>query len=702
MRYRKEAFIEALGGTDWARYENIEDPNLLWDMFLGNITSVLDQTCPIRVLNVVSSKPKWLTNTILRKMRARDKAYKRARRSGLLEDWNRAKELRNALGMDIRRSKANVIKTELDNNRSNPRKFWEEINKLLPNSRLAEIHTLYDEDNEIVTGPSLNNFINNYFANIGSSLAAGCTPGGIGEPNHLRMLPEYDYNKMALTEEEVIKVCKTIDITKSSSVPNIASRVLKDAFLANITRVTKLFNCSIRMSIFPDQWKLSSIVPLPKITNPTNASDLRPVALTPLPGKLLEKLICKRLQNWLEINNILTETQHGFRKGRSTISAIVSLLNDIYLYININNNKNPSIIFLDLKKAFDTVSHEKLIGKLHLLGLDIEIINWFKSYLGGRRQCVVLNNKTSTVLPITYGVPQGSILGPILFSLYINEIPSKINCGIVLYADDTVIYHDDVNVLQHNLTLFSDWCDDNLLTINVKKSQWMQLKVHKIDDRYQRGFKIKDQSLEEVKVYKYLGIHLDNQLNFQQHHKLLTRNINLKVAHFKRIRNLVTVEAATLIYKCTILPAIEYADFILDQGIAYINKSLQKIQNLCLLIIYNQHVIKFDQRDSTEVLHRRAGIFRLIHRRRLHLLQYAHTLRLKESIVDDRNIMTRRRNRIVFKVVHSNHYKFYKNPLYRCAIEWNSMEVNLSLIVDRNEFNRNLKNLIVDPYTKIL
>ena len=126
----------------------------------------------------------------------------------------------------------------------------------------------------------------------------------------------------------------------------------------------------------------------------------------------------------------------------------------------------------------------------------------------------------------------------------------------ILYADDTVIYHDDVNVLQHNLTLISDWCDDNPLTINVKKSQWMQLKVHKINDQYQRGFKIKDQNLEEVKVYKYLGIHLDNQLNFQQHHKLLTRNINLKVAHFKRIRNLITVGAAALIYKCTILPAI--------------------------------------------------------------------------------------------------------------------------------------------------
>ena len=161
--------------------------------------------------------------------------------------------------------------------------------------------------------------------------------------------------------------------------------MLKHAFLANIRKITKLFNASLRHSSFPQKWKLSTIIPLPKVPLPKTASDLRPVALTPVPGKLLEKLICKRLQSWIGVNNILSNSQHGFRKNKSTISAISELLNDVYT--SINELTNPYIIFLDLKKAFDTISHWKIIYKLSALGLDPQTVAWFQSYLSNRQQC---------------------------------------------------------------------------------------------------------------------------------------------------------------------------------------------------------------------------------------------------------------------------------------------------------------------------
>ena len=130
-----------------------------------------------------------------------------------------------------------------------------------------------------------------------------------------------------------------------------------------------------------------------------------------------------------------------------------------------------------------------------------------------------MNNTISTVLPLTYGVPQGSILGPILVSMYINEIPSLLNCGIVLYADHTVIYHDSMHALQQNLNIISDRCENNMLTINVIKSQWMHMKIHRFADYFNLSkFEIKNNTLEEVKTYKYLGVHIDNQLTFQYHH----------------------------------------------------------------------------------------------------------------------------------------------------------------------------------------
>ena len=361
------------------------------------------------------------------------------------------------------------------------------------------------------------------------------------------------------------------------------------------------------------------------------------------------------------------------------------------------------MFYLDLKKAFDTVSHSKLLERLRKMGLDDLTTQWFQSYLSERTQCVIMNNMTSKLLPLTYGVPQGSILGSIFFSIYINEISEILSCNVILYADDTVILHDDVSVLQDNLNTIMNWCNDNLFTINAKKSQWMRMNIcnHQIDTS-NITFKISDKTLEMVQVYKYLGIFVDTQLNFHHHNRVLTRNVNFKVTHFKRIRKFITKSAAEMIYKCTILPVIEYAEFVLDQGIAYINKALQKFQNLCLLIVNNQHFQKFNERDSTETLHRNMKLFKLVHRRHLHLLQFAFTFRTCKDMVDSRNIVTKRRGGVVFKVTHSNHYKFYKNPLYRCSIEWNNLDVRTSLIEEQIEFKNTVKKSIPNPYAKVL
>ena len=347
---------------------------------------------------------------------------------------------------------------------------------MLPSSQGSSITGISDEvtGNEIADD-ALSDHINEYFSTIGSKLAEGCTPGIINTDPVPIIVDPLLFDRSLFTELEVVKVCKDINVSKSSSLPNIKSQVLKHAFLSNVSKITKIFNASLTKSVFPQAWKLSTIVPLPKVAQPKTATDLRPVALTPLPGKVLERLVCNRLQIWINNNNILSKSQHGFRKKKFIVSAIAQLLNDIYTHIN--NRTNPYVIFVDLKKAFDTISHEKMIGKLQAMGMDQLTLSWFTSYLTNRQQCVKLEKETSRVLPIAYGVPQGSILGPILFSLYINEIANIVDCSIVLYADDTVVYHEDLTVLQENLSKIVTWCNDNLLTINVKKSHWLKIKV---------------------------------------------------------------------------------------------------------------------------------------------------------------------------------------------------------------------------------
>ena len=522
LYYEKEVFCRIFDTLDWEVFHSNTDPAVLWDCFCTNIVKVLDIICPIKPLMVVDNKPEWLTNELLTRMRQRDKAFKKARRTLLQADWDLARHLRNILCMDIKTAKTNVIKGKLERYGNNPKQFWQEINKLLPHSQNSTMKSLVDESTNIsFEGMDLNNHINDYFSNIGLQLANDCTPSVNGNVDHGDDREVTNFNRRPFTVDEVLKVCNEIDVSKSASILNVKTMVLKHAFVDNINKVTKIFNCSLSHSLFPKAWKISTIVPLPKVPHPKIASELRPVALTPLPGKLMEKLICNRFQCWIAENNILSDVQHGFRKKKSTISAIAALLDR--LYKNINKDLNSYVIYLDLKKAFDTICHVKLVTKLQRLGLDELTLKWFESYLTGRSQCVKLNSMISDILPVAYGVPQGSILGPILFSIYINDISNIVNCGIVLYADDTVIFHSDKDILRNNLKLISDWCNDNLLTINVKKSHWMKIKVcGKGNDGGNHGdevFMVNKSRLTEVNVYKYLGVHIDPNLNFQPHHK---------------------------------------------------------------------------------------------------------------------------------------------------------------------------------------
>ena len=345
--------------------------------------------------------------------------------------------------------------------------------------------------------------------------------------------------------------------------------------------------------------KNSIVVPLPKKEIPHDASDMRPLSLLPLPGKIMERIIARRLMSYLENNSILSDCQYGFRPKRSTMTSMSALLNDIY--ININNYKPTYTIFLDSKKAFDTVSHPILITKLEELGLSTACTVWLSSYLSGRIQKVILNGQVSPGKPISYGVPQRSVLGPILFSIYINNLPKICGTGIQMYADDTVLYSTDPIKLQESLDATLKWCGHIVLTINTLKTKWMMIGVTNRTWNQNVKFIANNNQLEYV---KYFAVHFDPLLNYSIHRQKLMNHVQMKLNYFAQIRCFLNNEAALLIYKTTILPLIEYADYIIDQ-----NNQLQNLQNRGLRIALNQHIKRYDERMTTEEMHRAARIY---------------------------------------------------------------------------------------------
>ena len=424
---------------------------------------------------------------------------------------------------------------------------------------------------------------------------------------------------------------------------------------------------------------------------------MRPISLLPLPGKILEIIISKRLKHFLRANNILCTRQHGFRKKRSTLSAIVEFLHDVYG--NLNENKDTYIVYLDLKKAFDTVSHDILLNKLNQSGVDQNTIKWFCSYLTNRKQKVIVQNKCSEELTISFGVPQGSVLGPTLFTLYINDLVTHVDSRINLYADDTVIYGTESDLVQSDLNKIHSWCNADLLTINCKKSQWMKTDIIcKQHDGV--SFKLGNIELEYVSAYKYWGMTMDSSLNFQSYRESIINRVNLKINYFKKIRLYLTQEAALMVYKCTILPILEYVDFVYDFGIKYVNKKLQTIQNTGLYIVYNQYYLPYDVKESTETLHRRARVSRLSHRRRIHMLSFIYNYIGDDRLVDIRDINTRRREGILFKTHRKEHYKVRQDPLVRAMDAWNSLPVCIRNAETKEKLKKMLVESIQNPYEK--
>ena len=382
-------------------------------------------------------------------------------------------------------AKAEFIKSNLEENHKDARKFWKSLSDLIVNKgKQTSVIKLITQSDNNVDHDKTADFMNDFFASIGPTLASNYNKSWTYQGQIYNCV----FPDMLTNDEEVLKLCKEIQETKSSAIDSLSSMILKHAFLALIPKLTFLLNLSLKSGKFPQIWKQAVVIPLAKEGDTSNVGNYRPISLLPLPGKILEKIVHDRLMSYLEANNILDKNQGGFRKNHSTTDTIVKFTQEIFSAMN---NKEVSLVtFIDLKKNFHTVDHQILIRKLEILGIRNKSLTWFSSYLGNRTQKTIANNMVSSLRNITCGVPQGSILGSLLFLIYINDLAKVIrNCKIFLYADDTVlvatgsVIHNVYKTMQTDLDKISEWCVSNKLTVNVKKTKAMLLGTRSIMKR---------------------------------------------------------------------------------------------------------------------------------------------------------------------------------------------------------------------------
>ena len=423
-KYNKDILVNLIKTNGrWAEFWNpSHDPTQLWDIMLSIIHDAADVLCPYVNIRIRDDTPGWYTKEIIEEVNLKKHYAGELRKSNSTGNYNNLMHSKRKLRRMLTVAKQDLIVSSLNENRSNPRRFWRIINEDLGlNSKkaTAKCSRIRTAPGTILQGVEVVDYLSEYYANNGKKLAENITQNKI--PN-LEKFPEVktELDFRFIPMHVVEKLVNTINIHKSSGIQDLSAELIRDAFTVLTVELTHLFNESVTQKIFPLQWAIGCVTPIPKGGDSLDPGNWRPITILPIPSKLLEKAIHYQLMNYFEENNLLNSRQHGFRKDHSTSTAIHRLTKNIY--DSYDQGLCTSCIFVDYKKACETLDHDILLQKLQIYGLSDNSTAWMRSYLENRKHTVRVNGKISRETTVSYGVPQGSILGPSLFIIYVNDL----------------------------------------------------------------------------------------------------------------------------------------------------------------------------------------------------------------------------------------------------------------------------------------
>ena len=473
-------------------------------------------------------------------------------------------------------------------NANNAKKIWTQINTLCSfnvkkNGNKSPL-THLNIDNKVVNNPTeMANGLNDYFCNIGSGLASKLGKAKHDFAYYMGSSLENSIYCEEINREELISVIQGLNPRKSPGYDQISPLLIKDNVDNFVQPLLMIYNLSLTTGKVPVGMKVAKVIPLFKKGDRSIMTNYRPISLLSVFVKILEKLIYSRVMNFLKKYSVLYKYQFGFRKGYSTNLALIDIIDAINM--SLDNDEYVVGIFCDLQKAFDTVNHEILLSKLNNYGIRGTLHAWFADYLKNRKQVITINGVSSRFGLIACGVPQGSVLGPLLFLLYVNDMPNAVpGSDIRLFADDTNIFFHASNMtdLQVNtdsaLKNLSDWFLANKMSFNKDKTSYMFFNFKKKSCSDDIGISMDDVKLLRESSYKYLGVIIDDQLTWNQHIDHIISKIKRFIGIFFRLRNKLSSVCLKDLFFALIYPHLLYGVEIYSTA----NKSVLNRLNICI------------------------------------------------------------------------------------------------------------------------
>jgi hypothetical protein len=721
----------ALQNTDWSPVYALNNVDLSFDRFWDIFKPLYDEHFPEIQVKFNKNKHKingFMTQELLDMRSMKLNLQKKAIKTKTQPDLDNFKLCRNNYNTALRLSKQKYYSENLQKNVKNAKRTWdllkEAANLTSSKSKIERI----EKNGLFVTDPiEIANEFNEYFTNIGVQISESVKPTIKKPEDYMPILENLVNLDLGTTNQvHICDIIKSLQPKNSCDIDGISTKLLKNLATELSWPLAHIFKLSLDTGIFPNRLKTSRTVPVFKAGNSDLCDNYRPIALLSTLSKVLEKMVSVQLVNHLDRNKILYKHQYGFQRNKSTEHSIIHALN--FISQAMNDNKYCIGVFFDLKKAFDVCSHDILLMKLSKMGVTGAALEWFRSYLSDRSQSVDINGNLSRLRKIKISILQGSILGPILFLCYINDLYLATSLFTLMFADDTFSLKSGsdlktlISLVNAEINKMALWFRANKLAVNISKTKYIifRMKGKKIDvdmpdllyDQNEPGtdFDISlittleryhdNHQLTEGRAYKLLGIYLDEHLTLDTHTNHIVSKLSRSLYCIKQAKHIIPTLGLKALYFALIHSHLTYCTSIMHSTTQKNRNKIMKIQKKAVRIMTNSSYNAHTKPIYTE--HCILPYDLLIKQSQLlfmHSIAYNYAPCSFDGVWIrniDRDPNLNLRNANDFFLEHPRTETFKRSTLYSLPLAWNELNVELKLQQNRMTFKWALKAHLLD------